>query len=145
MSAFGRLKARTLPLKPPLEFRARHRVNIYVHCRRQHQRRWAGPRRSTLLLVGAGANTAGMAEEMRMMSREGRAPRLVEPEEMRQTRRSRPRAEPGTAAPERAGRRGRSCPWPPSGPEQRKVVRETTCRELGRPVVRTPSWCGLSV
>jgi 3-oxoacyl-[acyl-carrier protein] reductase len=31
---------------------------------------------------GAGAHTPGMAEEMRMMSREGRAPRLVEPEEM---------------------------------------------------------------
>jgi 3-oxoacyl-[acyl-carrier protein] reductase len=31
---------------------------------------------------GAGANTLGMAEEMRAMSREGRAPRLVEPEEM---------------------------------------------------------------
>jgi NAD(P)-dependent dehydrogenase (short-subunit alcohol dehydrogenase family) len=31
---------------------------------------------------GAGANTPGMAEEMREMSREGRAPRLVEPEEM---------------------------------------------------------------
>jgi 3-oxoacyl-[acyl-carrier protein] reductase len=31
---------------------------------------------------GAGANTPGMAEEMRRMSREGRAPRLVEPEEM---------------------------------------------------------------
>jgi NAD(P)-dependent dehydrogenase (short-subunit alcohol dehydrogenase family) len=31
---------------------------------------------------GAGANTPGMAEEMRQMSREGRAPRLVEPEEM---------------------------------------------------------------
>jgi NAD(P)-dependent dehydrogenase (short-subunit alcohol dehydrogenase family) len=31
---------------------------------------------------GAGANTPGMAEEMRIMSREGRAPRLVEPEEM---------------------------------------------------------------
>jgi NAD(P)-dependent dehydrogenase (short-subunit alcohol dehydrogenase family) len=31
---------------------------------------------------GAGANTPGMAEEMRMMSREGRASRLVEPEEM---------------------------------------------------------------
>jgi NAD(P)-dependent dehydrogenase (short-subunit alcohol dehydrogenase family) len=31
---------------------------------------------------GAGANTAGMAEEMRTMSREGRAPRLVEPDEM---------------------------------------------------------------
>ena len=31
---------------------------------------------------GAGANTPGMAEEMRAMSREGRAPRLVEPEEM---------------------------------------------------------------
>jgi NAD(P)-dependent dehydrogenase (short-subunit alcohol dehydrogenase family) len=30
---------------------------------------------------GAGANTPGMAEEMRAMSREGRAPRLVEPEE----------------------------------------------------------------
>ena len=31
---------------------------------------------------GAGANTPGIAEEMRAMSREGRAPRLVEPEEM---------------------------------------------------------------
>jgi len=31
---------------------------------------------------GAGANTPGMAEEMRRMSREGTAPRLVEPEEM---------------------------------------------------------------
>jgi 3-oxoacyl-[acyl-carrier protein] reductase len=31
---------------------------------------------------GAGANTPGMAEEMRAMSREGRAPRLVEPEEL---------------------------------------------------------------
>jgi NAD(P)-dependent dehydrogenase (short-subunit alcohol dehydrogenase family) len=31
---------------------------------------------------GAGANTPGMAEEMRALSRDGRAPRLVEPEEM---------------------------------------------------------------
>jgi 3-oxoacyl-[acyl-carrier protein] reductase len=31
---------------------------------------------------GADANTPGMAEEMRAMSREGRAPRLVEPDEM---------------------------------------------------------------
>ena len=31
---------------------------------------------------GAGANTPGMAEEMRAMSRDGRAARLVEPEEM---------------------------------------------------------------
>ncbi len=31
---------------------------------------------------GAGANTPGMAEEMRAMSREGRTPRLVEPDEM---------------------------------------------------------------
>ncbi len=31
---------------------------------------------------GAGANTPGMADEMRAASREGRAPRLVEPEEM---------------------------------------------------------------
>jgi NAD(P)-dependent dehydrogenase (short-subunit alcohol dehydrogenase family) len=31
---------------------------------------------------GAGANTPGMAEEMRQMSREGRASRLVEPDEM---------------------------------------------------------------
>jgi 3-oxoacyl-[acyl-carrier protein] reductase len=31
---------------------------------------------------GAGANTPGMAKEMRSMSREGRAPRLVEPEEI---------------------------------------------------------------
>src|SRR5262249_14145523 len=30
----------------------------------------------------AGANTPGMADEMRQMSREGRAPRLVEPAEM---------------------------------------------------------------
>ena len=32
--------------------------------------------------LGAGANTPGMAEEMRRMSREGRAARLVEPDEM---------------------------------------------------------------
>jgi NAD(P)-dependent dehydrogenase (short-subunit alcohol dehydrogenase family) len=31
---------------------------------------------------GAGANTPGMAEEMRAMSHDGRTPRLVEPEEM---------------------------------------------------------------
>ncbi|MGE5268810.1 MAG: SDR family NAD(P)-dependent oxidoreductase [Thiohalocapsa sp.] len=31
---------------------------------------------------GAGANTPGMADEMRQMSREGKAPRLVEPAEM---------------------------------------------------------------
>jgi 3-oxoacyl-[acyl-carrier protein] reductase len=31
---------------------------------------------------GAGANTPGMAEEMHAMSREGRAPHLVEPDEM---------------------------------------------------------------
>jgi 3-oxoacyl-[acyl-carrier protein] reductase len=31
---------------------------------------------------GAGANTPGMAQEMKDMAREGRAPRLVEPEEM---------------------------------------------------------------
>src|SRR5579862_861677 len=31
---------------------------------------------------GAGANTPGMAEEMREMSRDGRAARLVEPDEM---------------------------------------------------------------
>jgi NAD(P)-dependent dehydrogenase (short-subunit alcohol dehydrogenase family) len=31
---------------------------------------------------GAGANTPGMADEMRAMSREGSAPRLVEPDEM---------------------------------------------------------------
>jgi NAD(P)-dependent dehydrogenase (short-subunit alcohol dehydrogenase family) len=31
---------------------------------------------------GAGANTPGVAEEMRTMARQGRAPRLVEPEEM---------------------------------------------------------------
>jgi NAD(P)-dependent dehydrogenase (short-subunit alcohol dehydrogenase family) len=35
-----------------------------------------------LVNPGAGANTPGMAEEMRTMSREGRAPRLVEPDEM---------------------------------------------------------------
>jgi 3-oxoacyl-[acyl-carrier protein] reductase len=31
---------------------------------------------------GAGANTPGLAEEMREMSRDGRAARLVEPDEM---------------------------------------------------------------
>jgi NAD(P)-dependent dehydrogenase (short-subunit alcohol dehydrogenase family) len=36
----------------------------------------------TIVNPGAGANTPGMADEMRVMSREGRAPRLVEPEEM---------------------------------------------------------------
>jgi NAD(P)-dependent dehydrogenase (short-subunit alcohol dehydrogenase family) len=36
----------------------------------------------TINIVNPGANTPGMAEEMRTMSREGRAPRLVEPEEM---------------------------------------------------------------
>jgi 3-oxoacyl-[acyl-carrier protein] reductase len=35
-----------------------------------------------ILNPGAGANTPGMAEEMRAASREGRAPRLVEPDEM---------------------------------------------------------------
>jgi NAD(P)-dependent dehydrogenase (short-subunit alcohol dehydrogenase family) len=35
-----------------------------------------------IVTPGAGANTPRMAEEMRTMSREGRAPRLVEPEEM---------------------------------------------------------------
>jgi NAD(P)-dependent dehydrogenase (short-subunit alcohol dehydrogenase family) len=35
-----------------------------------------------ILNPGAGANTPGMAEKMRAMSREGRAPKLVEPEEM---------------------------------------------------------------
>jgi NAD(P)-dependent dehydrogenase (short-subunit alcohol dehydrogenase family) len=48
---------------------------------------WAKEVESTGLTInvvnpGAGANTPGMAEEMRAMSREGRAPRLVEPEEM---------------------------------------------------------------
>jgi len=48
---------------------------------------WAKEVESTGLTInivnpGAGANTPGMAEEMRIMSREGRAPRLVEPEEM---------------------------------------------------------------
>jgi NAD(P)-dependent dehydrogenase (short-subunit alcohol dehydrogenase family) len=48
---------------------------------------WAKETASTGLTVnivnpGAGANTPGMAEEMRAMSREGRAARLVEPEEM---------------------------------------------------------------
>jgi 3-oxoacyl-[acyl-carrier protein] reductase len=48
---------------------------------------WAREAASTGLTVnivnpGAGANTPGMAEEMRQMSRDGRAPRLVEPEEM---------------------------------------------------------------
>jgi NAD(P)-dependent dehydrogenase (short-subunit alcohol dehydrogenase family) len=35
-----------------------------------------------ILNPGAGANTPGMAQEMRDASREGRAPRLVEPDEM---------------------------------------------------------------
>ena len=48
---------------------------------------WAKEAEGTGLTInivnpGAGANTPGMAEEMRRMSREGRAPRLVEPEEM---------------------------------------------------------------
>jgi NAD(P)-dependent dehydrogenase (short-subunit alcohol dehydrogenase family) len=48
---------------------------------------WAKEAEGTGLTVnivnpGAGANTPGMAEEMRAMSREGRAPRLVEPDEM---------------------------------------------------------------
>src|SRR6266851_3342824 len=48
---------------------------------------WAKEAEGTGLTInivnpGAGANTPGMAEEMREMSRDGRAPRLVEPEEM---------------------------------------------------------------
>ena len=48
---------------------------------------WAKEAEGTGLTInivnpGAGANTPGMAEEMRAMSREGKAPRLVEPEEM---------------------------------------------------------------
>ena len=48
---------------------------------------WAKETEGTGLTInivnpGAGANTPGMAEEMREMSREGRAARLVEPEEM---------------------------------------------------------------
>ena len=48
---------------------------------------WAKEVEGTALTInivnpGAGANTPGMAEEMRAMSREGRAPRLVEPDEM---------------------------------------------------------------
>src|SRR3954471_8432412 len=48
---------------------------------------WAKETQGTGLTVnivnpGAGANTPGMADEMREMSRDGRAPRLVEPEEM---------------------------------------------------------------
>ncbi len=48
---------------------------------------WAKETAGTGLTVnivnpGAGANTPGMAEEMRAMSRAGTAPRLVEPEEM---------------------------------------------------------------
>jgi 3-oxoacyl-[acyl-carrier protein] reductase len=48
---------------------------------------WAKETEGTGLTVnivnpGAGANTPGMAEEMRQMSREGRAARLVEPDEM---------------------------------------------------------------
>ncbi len=48
---------------------------------------WAKETEATGLTInivnpGAGANTPGMAEEMRRMSREGRAARLVEPTEM---------------------------------------------------------------
>ncbi len=48
---------------------------------------WAKEAEGTGLTInivnpGAGANTPGMAEEMRAMSREGRAARLVEPDEM---------------------------------------------------------------
>jgi len=48
---------------------------------------WAKEVEGTVLTInivtpGAGANTPGMAEEMRAMSRDGRAERLVEPEEM---------------------------------------------------------------
>ena len=48
---------------------------------------WAKETEGTGLTVnivnpGAGANTPGMAEEMRQMSRDGRAARLVEPDEM---------------------------------------------------------------
>ena len=48
---------------------------------------WAKDTEGTGLTInivnpGAGANTPGMADEMRAMSREGRAPRLVEPDEM---------------------------------------------------------------
>jgi NAD(P)-dependent dehydrogenase (short-subunit alcohol dehydrogenase family) len=48
---------------------------------------WAKETQGTGLTInivnpGAGANTPGMALEMREMSRDGRAPRLVEPEEM---------------------------------------------------------------
>lgn len=48
---------------------------------------WAKEAQGTGLTInivnpGAGANTPGMADEMRAMSREGRAARLVEPEEM---------------------------------------------------------------
>jgi NAD(P)-dependent dehydrogenase (short-subunit alcohol dehydrogenase family) len=48
---------------------------------------WAKETQGTGLTInvvnpGAGANTPGMAEEMRHMSRDGTAPRLVEPEEM---------------------------------------------------------------
>ena len=48
---------------------------------------WAKETQGTGLTVnivnpGAGANTPGMADEMRAMSRDGRAPRLVEPDEM---------------------------------------------------------------
>src|SRR5205085_11328532 len=48
---------------------------------------WAKETEGTGLTInivnpGAGANTPGMADEMREMSRDGRAPRLVEPDEM---------------------------------------------------------------
>jgi NAD(P)-dependent dehydrogenase (short-subunit alcohol dehydrogenase family) len=48
---------------------------------------WAKEVKGTGLTInivnpGTGANTPGMAEEMRAMSREGRVPRLVEPDEM---------------------------------------------------------------
>ena len=68
-------RPRTTPTAPP-----RRRSKWRPRC---GQRR---PRGTGLTInivnPGAGANTPGMAEEMRAMSREGRAPRLVEPDEM---------------------------------------------------------------
>jgi hypothetical protein len=95
---------------------------------------------------GAGANTPGMAEEMRAMSRDGRAARLVEPEEMvppllyvvsREADRVNgmrfdanawdAALPPGEAA-RQAGRRGSSC------------TRRSSPQRYGRP---QPPYCGI--
>src|SRR6267143_5387958 len=53
MPAFCRLKARPLPFQPPLEFRTRHRLNIYVHLdRKQTESNGAAAPSGRLTYVG---------------------------------------------------------------------------------------------